>query len=74
MDSENCPLSQFLRKRIIEYGAFGLWMHAHPNRTDDENHIANILFIEAGCFTQAMRESRLTTKSGDRISYNNFIY
>jgi hypothetical protein len=47
-------------------------MHAHPNRTDDKNHIANILFIEAGCFTQAMRDSRLTTKSGDRISYNNF--
>jgi len=72
MDSENCPFSQFLRRRIIEYGAFGLWMHAHPNRTDDKNHIANILFIEAGCFTQAMRDSRLTSKSGDRISYNNF--
>jgi hypothetical protein len=70
--TEDCPFTQFLRQRIVEYNAFGLWMHAHANLTDDQRHIANILFIDLGSFMTAIRESGLTSEGGDKILYKTF--
>jgi hypothetical protein len=70
--TEDCPFTQFLRQRIVEYNAFGLWMHAHANLKDDQRHIANILFIDLGSFTMAIRESGLTSEGGDKILYKTY--
>ena len=70
--TEDCPFTQFLRQRILEYNSFGLWMHAHANLKDDKRHIANILFVDMGSFTTAIRESGLTSEDGDKILYKNF--
>ena len=70
--TEDCPFTQFLLQRILEYNSFGLWMHAHANLKDDERHIANILFVDMGSFTTAIRESGLTSEGGDKILYKTF--
>jgi len=65
--TEDCPFTQFLRQRILEYNSFGLWMHAHANLKDDKRHIANILFVDMGSFTTVIRESGLTSEGGDNF-------
>ena len=55
----------------MNYNAFGLWMNAHANLKDVERRIANILFVDMGSFTMAIRESGLTSEGGDKSLYKN---
>jgi hypothetical protein len=73
MATEKCRFANFLRKRVIDCNAFGLWMHAHSNYPDHSSHIANILNIDIDFFKRGLRESSFTSDNSERIlSYTKF--
>ena len=64
--------SQFLRKRIYENDAFGIWMHVHRARQNDICHMANVLSINNEYFERALANSKLTSKDGSRIMHSQW--